>query len=172
MGSSWPRMEDEPLMGAGCTAPLPSHPKPMVEGHARLDRQKDSRAQRPRGRPHDCLGLASFLRENHPRNQHDSYRERTTWNRYQKQHFKDGLSTALGRPTATAPECWLRALLLNRLFCNNIPQPKPCLSPQPRLGAAARHAADGAPRAAAPSCSAHQRLLRREEKPKPRALVA
>lgn len=89
------------------------------------DRQKHSHVKWPKGRLHNCLGLASFLRENHPRNHHDSYRERAMWNRYQKQHFKDGLSPVLWRPTATAPGADSELLFLIDFSATTYPSPNP-----------------------------------------------
>lgn len=135
------------------SAALPSHPKPAVEDHLRTDRQKAIHAKRPKEWLHNCLGEGLFSWEKitpitiviHTRS---AQRETGTKNNTTK-------TVSLWRSTDRRPQPsgWLRALLLNRLFCNNIPQPKPCLSPWlagtlPMPGAArgTRHGGDGAPR--------------------------
>lgn len=90
------------------------------------DRQKAIHAKCPKGWLCDCLGEGLFSwGKNHPCNHHESYQECATWNQYQKQHYKDGLSLALHRPTATAPGADSELFFLIDFSATTYPSPSP-----------------------------------------------
>lgn len=149
------------------SAALPSHPRPAVEDQLRTDRQKAIHAKCPKGWLHDCLGEGLFswgkiILVTIVIHTTSAQRETGTKNNTTKTSSLSGAPPTDGH----GPGGWLRALLLNRLFCNNIPRPKPCLSPWlagtllPVPGAApgTRHGGDGAPR---PCCNTNRWLLHR-----------
>lgn len=111
------------------SAALPSHSKPAVEDppqDRQTDRQKAIHAKCPKGWLCDCLGEGLFSwGKNHPCNHHESYQECATWNQYQKQHYKDGLSLALHRPTATAPGADSELFFLIDFSATTYPSPSP-----------------------------------------------
>ena len=151
-------MEDKPPMHVGCTATLPSCPKPMVEDHPGTDSQPAMR----RDRKADSTIVWGWLHswgKNHPCNHRDSYHERATWNRYQKQHFSDGLSAALRRPTATALGADSELLFLIDSSATTHPGPNPA-SPHSRGWLAARSPCPG---------DAHRAM---EDAPRPAVLLA